>query len=551
MAQGWPVLLLALSTLGGPQQAPPPRDLPANTIATATIRGRITSAAGRPLHRVRVTLNGQLPNPPSAVTDTRGEFELTEVPPGSYSLTATRAGYLTVQYGQRRPREAGRTIEVRAGQNIENIGMTLPRGGVLAGRITDETGDPAPGVRVDALEHRYLRGRRVLVPARFTTTNDAGDFRLSGLEPGSFQLRASTREVWEGEDGNTTYIHAVTYFPGATGTEPPQTIDLAVGQEVGGLDIQLRPGRAARVTGVVEDANGQPLRDEVVYLSDITRGVGGRLVSSGQGAGPTKTDARGAFEFSRLPAGEYLAYSGGAEERVSVTVVVGDGDARHVLLTPRRSAELSGRILTDEGAPPPFLAARIRMLPVPSDPQKVLPLWGESSGDIIRPDWTFRILNLEGSYLFRVVGLPDGWMLKAVRVGERDITDAPFSVTRGGPDIKGVEVVLSKKGAGVSGEVADAAGAPAPDSTVVVFADDAGLWGPASRYVRAVRPDDGGRFTVTGLPAGAYRAFARDLVMDGQWEDPAFLQRHLQGAVRIEIADGAIEKVKLRVEQER
>jgi hypothetical protein len=96
-----------------------------------------------------VTLNGAVANPPTAVTDTRGEFELTDVPAGSYALTATRAGYLTIQYGQRRPREAGRTLEVAAGQTVERIDMALPRGAVLAGRIVDETGDAAPGVRVE------------------------------------------------------------------------------------------------------------------------------------------------------------------------------------------------------------------------------------------------------------------------------------------------------------------------------------------------------------------------------------------------------------------
>ncbi|HJR58449.1 MAG TPA: carboxypeptidase-like regulatory domain-containing protein [Vicinamibacterales bacterium] len=550
MALGWTVLLLTSLALAG-QQAQPPRDAP-QSAATATIRGRITSAAsGLPLHRVRLTLNGPIQNPPTAVTDTRGEFELADVPPGSFSLTATRAGYLTVQYGQRRPREAGRTIEVGPGETLQGIDMALPRAAVLAGRITDETGDPAPGVRVEALEHRYLRGRRVLVPARITSTNDAGDFRLSGLEPGSFQLRASSTDVWEGDDGKTTHVYAVTYFPGATGTDQPQSINLSVGQEVGGLDVQLRPGRAARVTGVVEDAEGQPLRDQVVYLSDISRGIGGRLVSSGPGAGPTRTGPRGAFEFSKLAPGEYIAYTGGAEERVSITVVVGDGDHQHLLLTPRKPAEFSGRIITDDGAPPPFLASRLRLLPVPSDPQKVLPLWGESSGDIIRPDWSFRIVNLEGPYLFRVLGLPDGWMLKAVSAAGRDITDAPFTVTRGGQDFKEIEIVLSQKGAGVRGEVGDAAGAPAPDSTVVIFSENAALWRPASRHVRAVRPDRSGRFSVTGLPAGVYRAIARDLVLEGQWEDPAFLQDLMKAAARIELAEGAVETVKLRVERDR
>ena len=541
--------LLALLVLS--QQAAPPRDAAGPPGATGSVRGRVTSdASGAPLHRVRVTLNGAVQNAPSAVTDTLGAFEILDVPAGSYTLTATRAGYLTIQYGQRRPREAGRTIHVAAGHAVKGIEMALPRGSVLAGRITDEAGDPAPDIRVEALEYRYVRGRRLLVPARLTTTNDIGEYRLSGLEPGRFRLRASSTEAWEADDGKTTHVFAVTYFPGVTAGDAPQGIDLEVGQEIGGLDFRLVAGNAARVSGVVEDANGTPLRDQQVYLSEISRGIGGRLVSSGQGAPPVRTDTHGAFEFSRLAPGEYLVGTGGAEDRVNVTIVLGDGDAQHVRLSPRRPAEFSGRVVTDEGSAPPFLPTRIRLAPVPVEARHALPLWGESSGETVRTDWTFKIVNLDGPRLFRVSGLPDEWMLAAVRIGGRDITDTPFEVTRGGPDVSGVEIVLSRKGARIEGNVT-AAGSPAQDATVIVFPENTALWGPGSRFVRAIRPDDAGRFELGGLPPGAYRIVARPLVMDGQWDDPAFLQTLARAGVRVELAGGDIETVKLTAEQER
>lgn len=80
-------LALAIG-VGAPQQPPPPRDLPATAAGTAVVRGRVTAAAtGQPLHRVRVTLNTSNPNPPTTVTDTRGMFELTNVPSGKYTDT--------------------------------------------------------------------------------------------------------------------------------------------------------------------------------------------------------------------------------------------------------------------------------------------------------------------------------------------------------------------------------------------------------------------------------------------------------------------------------
>jgi hypothetical protein len=530
--------LVLLSVLTIAQQAQPPRDAAPASAA----------AAGQPLHRVRITLNGPVQNPPTAVTDTRGEFELTDVPPGSYTLTATRAGYLTVEYGQRRPREVGRTIEVRPGAAIEKIEMALPRGSVLAGRVTDEAGDPAPGVRVEALEHRYIRGHRVLVPARITTTNDAGEYRVSGLESGSFRLRASSSDVWEGDDGKTTHVFAVTYFPGVTGTDAPQAINLNVGQEVGGLDFQLVAGSAARVTGVVEDANGQPLPDHVVYLSTLMRTTGGRVLGSGQAGPPTRTDARGAFGFSKLAPGEYLVGAGGDEERVSVPVVLGVGDVQHVVLSPRKAAEFAGNIVTDEGTPPPFLPSRLRLMPVPADPRHVLPGWSDGSGVTVRPDWSFRARDIEGPHLFRVTGLPLDWMLKTVRIGERDVTDVPLTLARSGQGFTGVEVVLTRKGALLTGDVTAVAGSSPEDVTVIVFPENSALWGPGSRYVRASRPDDKGRFSIPGLPPGTYRIIAPAAVQAGEWEDPAFLQAQARRGVRVELSEGIVETVKVAAE---
>ena len=537
-------LVLAL-TVAMSQQAPP-RDVSSTSALTgAVIRGRITSAAtGQPLHRVRVTLNGPSPAPATGVTDTKGIFEITDVPPGSYSLTAARAGYLTVQYGQRRPREAGRMLHVKGGEIVEGVDVALVRGGVMSGRVSDEAGDPYPGARVEAIELRYIRGRRVPVASRIAFTNDAGEYRLSGLETGAYQIRASSTDLWEGDDGKSTYVHAVTYYPGVLTGDRPDTISVAAGQEVSGLELRLIAGAAARVTGILQDASGGPLAGQQVNLDRITRTTGGALQSAGFG-GTARTDSRGVFEFGKLAAGEYVAYAGGPSDRVSTTLVVGAGQTRHVTLVPSRPSALAGAIVTDDGTEPPGPAARLGIDPVAIDPAAVLPTWGAPRAQPPGPDWRFRFASLDGSFLLRVTGLPDGWMLKSVTLGDRDITDQPLTITRGQPDVEGLRIVLTRKGAKVTGQVAGAGGAPAPDTTVIVFAENSALWGVASRFIRAVRPDAEGRFSIGGLPAGAYRAIARDVVIDGQWEDPEFLQGLVRDAVRIELAEGASQTVTL------
>jgi hypothetical protein len=534
-----------------PSQSDRPPQSTAKPAATATVRGRVIAAAtGQPLHRVRITMAGSVSNPPTAVTDTRGRFEVTDVPPGTYSITAVRAGYLTIQYGQRRPREAGRTLSVSSGQTIEGVDFALPRGSVLAGRITDELGDPASGARVEAIELRYIRGRRVAVAAKITNTNDAGEYRLSGLDPGAYQIRASITEVWEGDDGKETYVYAITSFPGVTSADQPQSINVPLGQEVSGLDFRLIPGRAARITGIVEDANGTPMAAQVVNLDRITRTVGGALLSAGFG-GTTKTDARGAFEISKLAPGEYQAYSGGPNDRTSVPVILNDGDVKHVVLTPRKPTGIAGSIVTDDRTVPTFPAARIGILPVATDAESLLPTWGEPRTQPPRPDWTFRVVNMDGHYLVRVTGLPDDWMLKSVLLGGRDVTDTPLAIARGGADVEGLQIVLSRKGATVSGDVVDSSGAPGADATVLLFAENRSLWGVASRFIRAVRPNDRGRFSIRGLPPAVYRAIASDAVIEGQWEDPEFLQSLMKGAARVELADGAAETITLKMDVQR
>lgn len=317
-------------------QVTPPRDTSARTSGTAAIRGRVTAAAtGQPLHRVRLTLNTHNPNPPTAVTDTRGEFEFTSLPAGSYSLTATRAGYLPIQYGQRRPHEAGRAIELRDGEVLERVDMALVRGGVLSGVISDDAGDVYPGVRVEAMEYRYVRGRRVLVQANSTITNDLGQYRLPSLPPGIYFLRASSTDTWEGDDGANTFAYAATYYPGVTGSDQAERVTLGVAQDLLNLNFGLRQGRAATITGVMQTVTREPVPSQTIHLSRATRGIGGALFSTQAGAADVRTDASGSFAFSKLAPGEFVIATGSDASSTAVTVVVADGDVRHIVLTPR------------------------------------------------------------------------------------------------------------------------------------------------------------------------------------------------------------------------
>jgi hypothetical protein len=120
-----------------------------------------------------------------------------------------------------------------------------------------------------------------------------------------------------------------------------------------------------------------------------------------------------------------------------------------------------------------------------------------------------------------------------------------MSFARGMADVEGLQLVLTQSGGSLAGEVVDPGGAPVPDVTVIAFAENRGLWGTASRFIKIARPDAKGHFAIEGLPPGVYRIVARDAVVEGQWENPEFLQRLADSAMRVELSEGRVETVKL------
>ena len=84
---------------------PSPRERGTARSGTATLRGRVVSSqTGTPLRRAQVTLiaaEGQMRR--VATTDGEGRYEFRELPAGRFSISAIKGGYVTQQYGQRRP----------------------------------------------------------------------------------------------------------------------------------------------------------------------------------------------------------------------------------------------------------------------------------------------------------------------------------------------------------------------------------------------------------------------------------------------------------------
>ncbi|MEQ1871883.1 MAG: carboxypeptidase-like regulatory domain-containing protein, partial [Vicinamibacterales bacterium] len=163
----------------------------------ARISGRVVTAdTGRPVRRARIMIDAaELPGGRATLTDDQGLFEIPGLPAGRYSVNVSKSGFVTLSYGQRRPQQPGTPIQLAAGQHLASVDFKLPRGGVIAGHVVDDAGEPLAGANVAAMRYAYAQGARQLVPAGNTSTDDQGAFRIWGLNPGSYYVTATTRNL--------------------------------------------------------------------------------------------------------------------------------------------------------------------------------------------------------------------------------------------------------------------------------------------------------------------------------------------------------------------
>ena len=564
------VLVIAASTTSAQIQQQvtqggvlPPRDAaqgPRIATGTAVIRGRVFAAdSGRPLRRARIQVNGPgLPNNGlTTSTDADGRYEIKDLPGGRYTINVTRSGYLRLSYGQRRPFEQGRPFDLANGQRADNVDFTLPRMSLVTGRVLDEANEPISGVRVWALRPVYFEGRRRLIPeGQPATTDDAGQYRLLGLTPGSYYVMADTRETWTVVNNGVeqTLGYSQTYYPGISGFTDARRVTVGVGQEANNTDFALIPGRAATISGTVYDSQGRPAGGRQVSVGQEFRGPNTMFAMSTMA---TTAAADGTFRITSLAPGEYklsvrtTTDIGGAavQESAGAIVTVAGVDIDNLALITSSGWTLSGALYTVSGEPVPAnVRERARVVPRPLSSDVLAmgpgPAAAPDNGRVTESS-TFTVTGLYGPARLRV-NLPDDWVVESIQLEGRDITDEPIEA-RGGDILSNVQVVVNNNVNIVAGSVTDGTGAATSDGTVIVVADDSGRWVEDSRFVRSARPDQRGAFQIKGLPAGDYLAVALDYVADGSWNDPEYLDSIRRYGQRIKLADSGTQTLALRL----
>jgi len=439
--------------------------------------------------------------------------------------------------------------------------------------VVDENGEPLVRASVDLVRWGYAQGRRVLrpVPWASAATDDLGRYRLYGLPPGEFFLRAAPFSAAVDMEGGIRAVYVPAYWPGTADINAAERLTLTAGAEVTDRNFVLRPTPAIRVSGTVVGSNGAAPSGGDVALLQL---ADGRYDRPAQGLDSTRLGPGGSFSVLGVAPGQYLIQvqtseftsgrgvgrrglqPGGGYEYALVPLSVKDASIDGLRVTTSPGAAASGRVVFDQGAEPRFGP---NSLPLTAQPVgiPVSRMNTQSTRARVHTDWTFEFAGLFGPRVFRVADLP-GWTLTAVRRNGADITDEPIEF-KGNESVSGLEIVISNRITQLTGTVSDDTGKPAVDYALVVFAEDASKWralqipaqqatssqpsalqafGAASRFVRVGRPNQQGRFRITGLPAGRYLAAAVGSIEEGAWDDPAVLERFRSHATAFDLAEG-------------
>ncbi len=526
---------------------------PAGPKATASIVGRVVAAdTGRAIRgAVVAALSWDVMRvPKTAGTDEQGRFEFTELLPGRYELSLNVTGYVPYETSGNRVGNALPPIDLGEGARFDKANIALHRPGAIEGRLRDEFGDPAPNVLVQVTRFEYAAGRKRLMPVSSRTaprpTDDKGHFRVFGLTPGSYYVTALGGAFVEG-GGPAGF--APTYFPGTSEIGEAMPIDVKIGETTPEVAFQLAAVRTANVGGILVGGDGQPVPQGTLMLMirDSLRSAAftmARAISSRDGS----------FLFRNVPPGTYTVQAWGrsiggggnlnASEFGSLPVAVTGPDVLGVVVNVARGASARGRVVFEEGSATQPKPGQVRVAggPVEFD---AAPVAGGPTPTEMHDDWTFALHNLTGSWVIRADVQSADWTLKRITLEGKDVTDTPIEFK--GKDVDGLEVTLTSRNASIAGAVADASGRPAGRYSVIVFAADPSRWAFPSRFLAVGRPNQDGRFKVTGLPPENYLVLAVPALQGSEWQDPDLLETLRPFAQAITLSEGEARTLDLKL----
>ena len=490
-----------------PPAPAPPGQSPVPLAGGGRIGGIVKSASDdTPIGRARVSATSDvLPEPRVTLSEPDGKYALTDLPPGSYTVSATRTGYAPQTYA------LGRSITptpivVGGAQRLPAIDFALVPGGLIVGRILDEDGSPFAGAMVDALVTRSNNGTDTFQSVASSQTDDRGEFRLFGLAPGLYYVSAADPAFRAVSTPKGVLHYSPTYFPGVAFADQAKAVTLSGSGEPPMVEFALKLVPPSRVSGRLSAENGRQLFSAALIMSPV-EGVGVPMVPPDD----PKLLPDGTFSFGEVVPGHYQIRARGETDPGGIalfgtfTLQILGNDVQDITIFLHQGAVLDGRVSVSNtrGTKAPHASSiRVRAPFVDGN------AFGDSLTGTVQADGTFALRGMmKGAHQVVVEGLPPPWIVESVFFRGTDITDVQFDVVQR-EQFRDVRLTISDTGREVTGVVQNARQLPVANTAVLVFPRVPLFWVRTNRRMRIAYTDRAGRFTVPGLPAGEYYAVA-------------------------------------------
>ncbi len=587
-------LLLAILFLQAgspPRQQTPAGQVPAEE--RASIQGFVVKmGTGEPVAKASVVLSpfngGRNQGALTATTGTDGQFVFRNLEPGPYRLSATRSGYVRMEYGARTPNRSGLPINLAPLQRLTQLVMQLMPAGTITGRVFDRDGEPLANVTVEALKYSYQEGHRTFNGVQTARTNDLGEYRLFWLQPGQYFVsatydggpgrgEAAARSLVQtaivdaiasrggggrggavialgqrqggpaGPDSEEGYVPV--YYPSTTDAQSAAPINLGPGVVFSGVDLTVASVRTVRVRGqVINGVTGQPARNANISLVPIARRVAGGFRGEIRNIANfrNRINEQGEFEIGGVVPGSYdlIGILNDRNNRMSarVPLEIGSSDVQNVTLVISPGFSLTGRLAIEgQSATGNAEVGRMRVMLRPDSAAQIA---GAPPAAPVQADGTFAIQQVgRDDYRLTVTGMPRNGYLKMARLGATDVLNEGLQLDRA--PTGALEILVSTNTGIADGIVQNEKQEPYANVTVVLIPD------PARRHrldlYRTTATDAMGRFHVEGIPPGDYKVFAWEDVEMGAWQDPDFIRQFEDRGRAIRMTEGGTSNIELRV----
>ena len=469
------------------------------------IEGRVVHyVTGKPVPQASLTLrpSSQNARPRTAKADDEGRFSLADLDPGSYTLYAERSGFLKQAYGARSSGESGPPFNLAPGQRMRDLVFRLIPQAVVTGKVLDEQGEPVEKAMVG-----FLPGSGRLRGVGYATTNDLGEFRISGIFPGRYLLAASTTSSTRSslappEPAKPVEVLLPTLYPSARDVSGAAPLEIGPGQELSGLTVIMRRSPVYRIRGKIAGETGARIGVILVLREPNFTSYAARELFAYPASSTANPD--GSFEISGVrPGSYYLRFGRGSgdtsqdAELLPLDVTNADVDLKDLIVSFRDPLVVAGtvRVEGDNKRVPTSIQVSLRS----ASP------WGPNiRAASPNPDGSFRIINRvrPGVYYVQLLQLPPDLYIKSVRMGDREGRDSGLNLTGGQAAI---DILLGAKPATVTGTV-KLDDTPASGMWVALVPGEYVPGGPTE--LRTATSDLDGRVRFTGVPPGEYRLYA-------------------------------------------